>query len=158
MSKPADLNRPIIESLYAEALLLADNVRASFDFAGRIDTMVEDEDDYDDGESLPPADDSYGGMDIGSDDPLPDADDFASVLQIKRPKKAGKRGKARRSALDDGRRAAFTLRLDSHRHLKLRLACTVRNRSAQQIVTEALDRLIDAMPEIESLAAQVKRH
>ena len=122
------------------------------------DTMVEDEDDYDDGESLPPADNSYGGMDIGSDDPLPDADDFASVLQIKRPKKAGKRGKARRSALDDGRRAAFTLRLDSHRHLKLRLACTVRNRSAQQIVTEALDRLIDAMPEIESLAAQVKRH
>jgi regulator of CtrA degradation len=44
MSKPADLNRPIIESLYAEALLLADDVRASFDFAGRIDAMVEDED------------------------------------------------------------------------------------------------------------------
>ena len=44
MSKPADLNRPIIESLYAEALLLADDVRASFDFAGRIDAVVEDED------------------------------------------------------------------------------------------------------------------
>lgn len=57
----------------------------------------------------------------------------------------------------DGRRAAFTLRLNSDRHLKLRLACTIRNRSAQQVVTEALDRLLEEMPELESLAAQVKR-
>lgn len=63
----------------------------------------------------------------------------------------------RRSALDDGRRAAFTLRLDAERHLKLRLACTVRNRSAQQLLTEALDQLIDGLPEIETLAAQVAR-
>ncbi|OCC25288.1 hypothetical protein MB02_01030 [Croceicoccus estronivorus] len=63
-----------------------------------------------------------------------------------------------RPTRNDGRRAAFTLRLDTDRHLKLRLACTVRNRSAQQIVTEALDNLLNAMPEIESLAAQVKRH
>ena len=83
-------------------------------------------------------------------------EEFEPVLQTKRPKSSKR--KSRRSALDDGRRAAFTLRLDSERHLKLRLACTVRNRSAQQIVTEALDRLIEAMPEIEALAAQVKRH
>lgn len=57
-----------------------------------------------------------------------------------------------------GKRAAFTLRLDHERHLKLRLACTMRNRSAQQIVTEALDKLLGAMPELDSLAAQVKRH
>jgi hypothetical protein len=63
----------------------------------------------------------------------------------------------RRSALDDGRRAAFTLRVDAERHLKLRLACTIRNLSAQQIVTEALDRLLADIPEVESLAAQVKR-
>jgi predicted RNA-binding Zn ribbon-like protein len=56
-----------------------------------------------------------------------------------------------------GRRAAFTLRLDAKRHLKLRLASTVRNRSAQQLVTEALDRFLDAIPEIEALAAQVQR-
>lgn len=68
------------------------------------------------------------------------------------------RRKSRRQAADSGRRAAFTLRLDAERHLKLRLACTVRNRSAQQVVTEALDRLLNAMPEIEALAAQVKRH
>jgi hypothetical protein len=63
----------------------------------------------------------------------------------------------RRSALDDGRRAAFTLRVDAERHLKLRLACTIRNRSAQQLVTEALDKLLDEMPDLETLADQVKR-
>jgi hypothetical protein len=63
--------------------------------------------------------------------------------------------KMRRSALDSGRRAAFTLRMDAERHLKLRLACTIRNRSAQQLVTEALDRLIDELPDLATLAAQV---
>lgn len=64
---------------------------------------------------------------------------------------------ARRSALARGKRAAFTLRLDGDRHLKLRLACTVRNRSAQQIVTEALDALLGTMPELDNLAAQIER-
>ncbi len=41
-------------------------------------------------------------------------------------------------------RAAFTLRLDSDRHLKLRLACAVARKSAQQIVTEALDEYLTA--------------
>lgn len=63
----------------------------------------------------------------------------------------------RRSALADGRRAAFTLRVDGERHLKLRLACTVQGRSAQQLVTEALDRLLDGLPELEDLARRVKR-
>ncbi|MBO9601759.1 MAG: hypothetical protein J7496_04535 [Novosphingobium sp.] len=63
----------------------------------------------------------------------------------------------RRNAFDEGRRAAFTLRVDAERHLKLRLACTIRNLSAQQIVTEALDRLLAEIPEVASLAAQVKR-
>ena len=64
---------------------------------------------------------------------------------------------ARRSALADGRRAAFTLRVDGERHLKLRLACTVEGRSAQQLVTEALDRLLGDLPELEDLARRVKR-
>ncbi len=63
----------------------------------------------------------------------------------------------RTSASNQGKRAAFTLRLDQERHLKLRLACTVRNRSAQQLVTDALDALLAEMPEIASLAAQVQR-
>ncbi|AZI36705.1 hypothetical protein NT2_05_02870 [Caenibius tardaugens NBRC 16725] len=78
-----------------------------------------------------------------------------AVLQIKQPRRG--KARSRRSALNDGRRAAFTLRLDAERHLKLRLACTVRNSSAQQIVTEALDEFIDSMAEINLLAAQVKR-
>ena len=63
----------------------------------------------------------------------------------------------RRSALSDGRRAAFTLRLDSERHLKLRLASVTSNRSAQQLVTEALDRLIADLPEVAELAAKVRK-
>lgn len=66
-----------------------------------------------------------------------------------------KRDAARRSALADGRRAAFTLRLDADRHLKLRLACTISNRSAQQMVTEALDRLISDLPDVSALAAHL---
>ena len=63
----------------------------------------------------------------------------------------------RRPATAQGKRAAFTLRLDQERHLMLRLACTVRGRSAQQLVTDALDALLAEMPEIASLAAQVQR-
>ena len=53
-------------------------------------------------------------------------------------------------------KAAFTLRLDGDRHLRLRLASAVRNRSSQQLVTEALDALLAAMPELDELAAQAK--
>ena len=61
-------------------------------------------------------------------------------------------------ALDESasRRAAFTLRLDAKRHLKLRLASTVRNRSAQQLVTEALDRFLRDIPEVELLARNIQ--
>ncbi len=36
-------------------------------------------------------------------------------------------------------KAAFTLRLDAERHMKLRLACVYAHQSAQQLVTAALD-------------------
>jgi hypothetical protein len=52
-------------------------------------------------------------------------------------------------------KAAFTLRLDPDRHLRLRLACAVGNRSAQQIVTQALDAFLDSQPDIAALAKQV---
>jgi len=52
-------------------------------------------------------------------------------------------------------KAAFTLRLDSDRHLKLRLACAVTHRSAQQIVSEALDDFLDSLPELDAMAGQV---
>lgn len=63
----------------------------------------------------------------------------------------------RQSALSEGRRAAFTLRVDENRHLKLRLACTMQGRSAQQLVTQALDRLLDELPELDDLAKRVRR-
>ena len=40
-------------------------------------------------------------------------------------------------------KSAFTLRLDGDRHLKLRLMGAHRHRSAQSLVTEALDRFLD---------------
>jgi hypothetical protein len=55
-------------------------------------------------------------------------------------------------AVASGRKAAFTLRLDAERHLRLRLATAVTGRSAQQIVTGALDALLGSIPEVEALA------
>ncbi len=69
----------------------------------------------------------------------------------------GRSDRPRRSALSDGRRAAFTLRVDAERHLMLRLACTLRGSSAQQLVTDALDQLLKGLPDVASLAAQVSK-
>ncbi len=51
-------------------------------------------------------------------------------------------------------KAAFTLRLDQDRHLKLRLACAVTGVSAQQLVTRALDELLATMPELDAMASR----
>ncbi len=48
-------------------------------------------------------------------------------------------------------KAAFTLRLDHERHLKLRLASAVTGRSAQLLVTEALDVFLETLPELGAL-------
>jgi hypothetical protein len=53
-----------------------------------------------------------------------------------------------RSAAVEGRRAAFTLRLDADRHFRLKMAGVLLNRSAQVLVTEALDKFLSEMPEI----------
>lgn len=53
------------------------------------------------------------------------------------------------------RRAAFTLRLDAERHLRLRLASTLRDVSAQALVTEALDQFLGQMPQLDTLAEQI---
>ena len=56
-----------------------------------------------------------------------------------------------RAAAGSKAKAAFTLRVDAARHLKLRLACAVSGRSAQQLVTAALDELLNGMPELDSM-------
>jgi hypothetical protein len=53
-------------------------------------------------------------------------------------------------------RAAFTLRLDQERHLKLRLASAITCRSAQQLVTQALDQFLESLEGIEALAGQIE--
>ena len=52
-------------------------------------------------------------------------------------------------------KAAFTLRLEPDRHLKLRLACALTGRSAQLLVTEALDQFLESLPEVEAMADRV---
>lgn len=59
---------------------------------------------------------------------------------------------------DKTRRAAFTLRLDRERHLKLRLAATIKGVSAQVLVTEALDSLLAEFDELDGIAARMQRH
>jgi hypothetical protein len=73
------------------------------------------------------------------------------------PVPAPKRAPRPRSAPGSKGKAAFTLRLDPSRHLRLRLACAVDGRSAQHIVTDALDRLLAQMPEIDVMAEKAKR-
>lgn len=62
-----------------------------------------------------------------------------------------------RAAAGSKGKAAFTLRLDPERHLKLRLACAVDGRSAQQLVTQALDDLLAAIPELDAMVKKAKR-
>lgn len=126
------------------------------------------------GDSLARQLDDLGWNDMGHDADAPPAQHSAEVVSIapdslapvfapvpevvrQRSEAARRVSAERRSALADGRRAAFTLRVDAERHLKLRLACAVRNRSAQQLVTEALDKLLDELPDVAELAAQVAR-
>ncbi len=52
-------------------------------------------------------------------------------------------------------KAAFTLRLDADRHLRLRLASASRNRSAQALVVDALDQFLASLPEVEGLVSQL---
>lgn len=84
----------------------------------------------------------------------------AFELPVARPAPAFKRpaSKARVPAVQPGRRAAFTLRLDADRHLKLRLAATMQGVSAQALVTEALDRLLAEFDGLDIIANHMKRH
>ena len=66
------------------------------------------------------------------------AEDIASLLP------------SRRAAPGSKSKAAFTLRLAGDRHLRLRLACALQHRSAQQVVTDALDRYLVTLPEVEA--------
>ncbi|MBT8388807.1 MAG: hypothetical protein HKP43_01785 [Altererythrobacter sp.] len=108
-----------------------------------------------------------GWNDMGSEEPsnvVPispasnDANDAPVLTLAKKTVAPAKTTAARKSALKRGKRAAFTLRLDAERHLKLRLASTIKGQSAQQIVTDALDSLLNEIKELDALAAQMPQH
>jgi hypothetical protein len=87
----------------------------------------------------------------------PETPPVVASVAVRAAESAPRRPLRPRAANGSKAKAAFTLRLDSQRHLKLRLACAVGGRSAQQIVTDALDQLLAAMPELETLADKAKR-
>jgi hypothetical protein len=102
-------------------------------------------------------------------EPEADAETYEPVLKVRAPRAvmpavaavtptpAPRRAPKARSVAGTKGKAAFTLRLDPSRHLKLRLACAVNGRSAQQIVTDALDQLLEHMPELDAMAQSAKR-
>jgi hypothetical protein len=115
----------------------------------------------DHGEDIPP---SAEVVAIAAD-PLPEPsqpevlrrlESLVDVLSVPAPSLSAHR-RERGTALKEGRKAAFTLRLDAARHLRLRLACTIDNRSAQQIVVDALDRFLEAQPGLDDLARRALR-
>jgi hypothetical protein len=87
----------------------------------------------------------------------PETPPVVAQVAVRAAESALKRAPKVRAAPGSKAKAAFTLRLDHERHLKLRLACAVGGRSAQQIVTDALDQLLAAMPELDALATKAKR-
>ena len=81
--------------------------------------------------------------------------EIEAAAEIHAPAQIVPLSRRRAPAVASGRKAAFTLRLDTERHLRLRLATAVTGQSAQQIVTGALDALLETIPELEALAARV---
>ena len=60
-----------------------------------------------------------------------------------------------RGAKAKGAKAAFTLRLDTDRHRRLRLARAVTGRSSQHLVTQALDAFLLTVPEVDARVAHL---
>lgn len=84
----------------------------------------------------------------------PVAQQSAQAIEPAPVSPAPKRARPPQAEANAKGKAAFTLRLDPSRHLKLRLACAVNAKSAQQLVTKALDELLSSMPEVEAMASQ----
>ncbi len=152
-----------------QLLPLTQDDRQWMGFGLTADLAAQDADDLgwnDHGEDLTPvAPAQAGGVVAIAADPVPEPsqpevlrrlESLAGVLGIPAPAASVHR-RERGTALKEGRKAAFTLRLDAARHLRLRLACTIDNRSAQQIVVEALDRFLEAKPGLDDLARRALR-
>jgi hypothetical protein len=78
------------------------------------------------------------------------------LRQIAQLRRDGAQGRCHRRAAQDveqlpGKKVAFTLRFDPRRHALLRACCTAERRSAQSLLIEALDRLVDATPGLDEV-------
>ena len=73
-------------------------------------------------------------------------------VTAKKSKPVGKK------AAKPARRAAFTLRLDADRHLKLRLAATMNGISSQALVTQAIDTMFGEIEDLDALVKRMKRN
>ncbi len=119
-----------------------------------------------------PHDDDLGWNDMGEDAPgnlaanLPaTASDRAVVVPLV---KAGKRKFAALAHVEpkpsvtppqvqSTRRKALTVRVEPERHMQLRLACTVQNRTAQSLLSEALDRMLADIPGVREFAGRIRQ-
>lgn len=106
--------------------------------------------------------------DAGEDEPEPESTLVAPVLTTGSKRAARTKAPAealplptiaisrlQKAAATRKGKAAFTLRLDPERHLKLRLACAISRDSAQSIVTQALDSFLENIPDLEGLVRHV---
>ncbi|RXD07160.1 hypothetical protein EQZ23_03545 [Sphingomonas sp. UV9] len=104
--------------------------------------------------------DDLGWNDMGGSQPQVLVDRDALKVEIERPVASVSKATAARIGRETlsktgGAKAAFTLRLDTDRHLRLRLASAVTGRSSQQLVTQALDAFLHTVPEVDALVAQL---
>jgi hypothetical protein len=105
----------------------------------------------------PEAEEAEPVMQVEFDAEVEDEPTPVASIQVRAVAPAPARARRPRAAPGSKAKSAFTLRLDPSRHLKLRLACAVDGRSAQQLVTDALDQLLAAMPELDSMAERAPR-
>ena len=116
---------------------------------------------------IPNAQDEETGDDMGTHSPLvrdqqrrlaEHIEGEAATATVDAPGPVPAVKKAQKAKAASSRRAAFTLRLDADRHLKLRLAATMQGVSAQALVTEALDSLLSEIEELDAIANRMKRN
>ena len=100
--------------------------------------------------------DAQAAEELGGE-PAEEPETAPSSVRVVAPMPVARRSPKARAAAGSKGKAAFTLRLDPERHLKLRLACAVGGRSAQMLVTDALDALLGSMPELDAMAAKANR-
>ena len=85
----------------------------------------------------------------------PLAEDFAVLEAARKQKREAKKPRPATKSRTRKATTAFTLRMDPDRHLKLRLATAVKNISAQQLVTKAVDEYLRSIPELDGLAERI---